>query len=77
MKHLKKIVSVLLLLCMVAGGVVFAEPEKAKAWDTGDGTVSVYNLDNDYKDGLYRIWEKIVLFLKICGSRCGRNLRSP
>ena len=60
MKHFKKIVSVLLLLCMVAGSVAFAEPEKAKAWNTGDGTVSVYNLDNDYKDGLYRIWEKIV-----------------
>ncbi|MBO7634324.1 MAG: hypothetical protein J6S72_08110 [Lachnospiraceae bacterium] len=40
MKHLKKIVSVLLLLCMVAGGVVFAEPEKAEAWDADDGTWS-------------------------------------
>ena len=61
MKHLKKIVSVILLLCLVAGSVAAAEPEKAKAgFSTWDGQVDVYNLDNDYKDGKYRIWEKVV-----------------
>ena len=61
MLRLKKIVSMLLLLCLTAGCFALTEPEKAEAaFDAGDGTVYVYDLDNDYKDGKYRIREKIV-----------------
>ena len=54
MKHLKKIVSVLLLLCLIAGCVAAAEPEKAQAMDAGDGTVKVYDLDNEFSNGKFR-----------------------
>ena len=60
MNHLKKIVSVLLLLCLIAGCVASAEPEKAQAMDAGDGTVKVYDLDNEFSNGKFRFCEKIV-----------------
>ncbi len=60
MENLKKAISVLLLLCLVAGCVAAAEPEKAQAMDAGDGKVSVYDLDNEFVNGKFRFCEKIV-----------------
>lgn len=61
MERIKKAISVLLLLCIVAGCVAAAEPKAAwAAFDAGDGTVSVYDLDNEFVNGKFRFWEKIV-----------------
>ena len=61
MERIKRYISVFMTLCLIIGCVAFSAPEKAQAsLDTTDGRVDVYNLENDYKDGKYRIWEQVV-----------------
>ncbi|MBO4415264.1 MAG: hypothetical protein J5824_04690 [Lachnospiraceae bacterium] len=62
MELLKRIISVLLVLCMTAGCFAFTETEKAEAGglSTIDGTIYVYHLDNTFSNGKYQIREQIV-----------------
>jgi hypothetical protein len=61
MNIIKRISALFMALCLMAGMIVSISPERVKAAVKAfDGTIYVYNLDNDYKDGKYRIWQKIV-----------------
>lgn len=50
----------MLMLFMILGFVAAAMPEKTEAaWNTAVGYVTVTHLDNDFKDGKFRINIKI------------------
>lgn len=63
MKNVKRIISLVLTICIVASALIFMEPVETEAATTiemGAGTVTVTALENDYKDG-YRINYKFTL----------------
>lgn len=52
---IKKFTALLLVLCLTLGIIGIIPPKTAEAaWDTAVGKLSVWHLDNDYKDGKFR-----------------------
>ena len=57
MRKLRKALSALLLFCLtlgITGYLVPVEAHAASSWSNENGTISVANLDGDFKDGKYR-----------------------
>lgn len=53
--RLRRFMAILLTLCMTFGIVGAVAPERTEAaWDTAIGNLSVWHLDNDFKDGKFR-----------------------
>ncbi len=62
MKRTKRLIALLLTVCACLGCIASEKTVTAAAasYAAGDGTYTVYNLDNKYANGKYEIWQKIV-----------------
>lgn len=55
----RKFSAFLLTFCLTVIIVILARPESVRAWDTAVGELTVWHLDNDFKDGKFRFNIKV------------------